>query len=91
VAGPDAAGYGFTSALPTQLLKSLGPQLQPLLERAPAPPAPAPQVVDDVDETVPPRPNAPCYRTRENRWNCTLATVPQSASASRGANDMATR
>ncbi len=95
VAGPDAAAYGFTSALPTQLLKSLGPQLQPLLERAPAPPAPvpapAPQVVDDVEETVPPRPNAPCYRTRENRWNCTLAAVPQSASAaaSRGGNTLA--
>ena len=36
VAGSDAADYGFTSALPTQLLKSLAPMLQPLLERAPA-------------------------------------------------------
>ncbi len=35
VAGPDAAAYRFTSALPTQLLKSLAPLLQPMLERAP--------------------------------------------------------
>jgi cell division protein FtsI/penicillin-binding protein 2 len=30
---PYAARYKFTSALPTQLLKSLGPQLLPVLER----------------------------------------------------------
>ncbi|HEY9537914.1 MAG TPA: transglycosylase domain-containing protein, partial [Kiloniellaceae bacterium] len=39
VAGPDSADYRFTSALPTQLLRSLAPQLQPLLERAPKAPA----------------------------------------------------
>ena len=32
VAGPRAANYRFTSALPTQLLKSLTPALQPLLD-----------------------------------------------------------
>ncbi|MET3917563.1 membrane peptidoglycan carboxypeptidase [Variovorax sp. OAS795] len=31
---PHAARYRFTSALPTQLLKSLGPQLLPVLERS---------------------------------------------------------
>lgn len=31
VHGPDAANYRFTSALPAQLLKSLAPALQPLL------------------------------------------------------------
>ncbi len=31
VHGPDAANYRFTSALPSQLLKSLAPALQPLL------------------------------------------------------------
>jgi membrane peptidoglycan carboxypeptidase len=31
---PYAARYRFTSALPTQLLKSLGPQLLPVLERS---------------------------------------------------------
>jgi len=31
---PHAARYKFTSALPTQLLKSLGPQLLPVLERS---------------------------------------------------------
>jgi membrane peptidoglycan carboxypeptidase len=33
VAGPEAARYKFTSALPAQLLKSLAPTLQPLIER----------------------------------------------------------
>ncbi|MGF1594269.1 MAG: transglycosylase domain-containing protein [Kiloniellaceae bacterium] len=36
VAGSDAAAYGFTSALPTQLLTSLAPILQPMLDRAPS-------------------------------------------------------
>ncbi len=31
VAGQDAAGYGFTSALPVQVLKGLAPRLMPLL------------------------------------------------------------
>ena len=30
---PHAARYRFTSALPVQLLKSLGPQLLPVLQR----------------------------------------------------------
>jgi len=34
VSEPYAARYRFTSALPTQLLKSLGPQLLPVLERS---------------------------------------------------------
>jgi hypothetical protein len=33
VSEPHAARYRFTSALPTQLLKSLGPQLLPVLDR----------------------------------------------------------
>lgn len=41
-AGPHAANYTFTSALPVQLLKSLVPTLLPLLEsRAPEAPLPA--------------------------------------------------
>lgn len=36
VAGPKAAGYGFTSALPVQIMKSLAPALQPLIDSAPA-------------------------------------------------------
>jgi membrane peptidoglycan carboxypeptidase len=44
VIGPDAARYRFTSALPVQILKSMGPLLLPALEpgasnRCPAPPA----------------------------------------------------
>lgn len=46
VIGPDAAGYRFTSALPVQILKSMGPVLAPHLEPAGAdrcpPPPPAP-------------------------------------------------
>ncbi|WP_246312187.1 transglycosylase domain-containing protein [Pseudaquabacterium terrae] len=46
VQGPEAARYRFTSALPVQLLKSLGPQLMPLLHQqacpAEPPPLPAP-------------------------------------------------
>jgi membrane peptidoglycan carboxypeptidase len=37
VSGPAAAKYKFTSALAVQLLKSMAPQLQPLLNKAPAP------------------------------------------------------
>jgi membrane peptidoglycan carboxypeptidase len=36
VAGPEAARYKFTSALPAQLLKVLAPTLQPLIKRASA-------------------------------------------------------
>jgi membrane peptidoglycan carboxypeptidase len=35
VPGPKAAEYGFTSSLPTQILRALGPSLRPLIE-APA-------------------------------------------------------
>src|SRR3546814_5817230 len=53
VAGPDSADYRFTSALPTQLLRSLAPQLQPLLERAPkAPAVAAPPIAESDDGTV---------------------------------------
>ena len=38
VSGPPAARYRFTSALAVQLLKSMAPQLQPLIDKAPAPP-----------------------------------------------------
>lgn len=34
VSGAEAAGYQFTSSLPTQVLKTLGPTLRPLFERA---------------------------------------------------------
>lgn len=34
VRGPEAARYRFTSALPAQLLKSLAPTLQPLIDRS---------------------------------------------------------
>ncbi len=37
VSGPAAAKYKFTSALAVQLLKSMTPQLQPLIDKAPAP------------------------------------------------------
>jgi membrane peptidoglycan carboxypeptidase len=46
VSGEAAAKYKFTSALAVQLLKSMAPQLQPLLDKAPAPSValPAPDV-----------------------------------------------
>ena len=37
VSGAAAAKYKFTSALAVQLLKSMAPQLQPLIDKAPAP------------------------------------------------------
>src|SRR3546814_837088 len=37
VEGADAARYRFTSALPTQLFKSLTPILEPLVQRPPTP------------------------------------------------------
>jgi membrane peptidoglycan carboxypeptidase len=37
VSGPAAAKYKFTSALAVQLLKSMAPQLQPLLDKVPQP------------------------------------------------------
>jgi hypothetical protein len=33
VKGPEAANYSFTSALPAQILKILGPTLAPLVQR----------------------------------------------------------
>lgn len=83
VAGPDAAGYGFTSALPTQLLQSLAPLLQPLLERAP--PALRPGVIAGRPaKPSPRRVGLPCETTGENRWRCSLQGVMQSASRSEG-------
>jgi hypothetical protein len=32
VAGPEASGFKFTSALPVQILKILAPKLMPLIE-----------------------------------------------------------
>jgi len=37
VSGAVAAKYKFTSSLAVQLLKSMTPQIQPLLDKAPAP------------------------------------------------------
>src|SRR3546814_815991 len=66
VAGPDSADYRFTSALPTQLLRSLAPQLQPLLERAPkAPAVAAPPIAESDDGTVLGQAVLPCSRTEE--------------------------
>jgi hypothetical protein len=80
VAGPDAAGYGFTSALPTQLLRSLAPELQPLLERVPhAPPAGPPPIAEGVDGTVLGQVELPCRASDQHRWRCSLAGVVQSA------------
>ncbi len=44
VPGPNAYGYRFTSALPVQVLKSLAPALQPMINE--------PQVPADVPSTV---------------------------------------
>ena len=41
VAGPEAAEFGFTSSLPTQILKMLGPALTPLIT------SPPPKAVDE--------------------------------------------
>ena len=59
VMGPEAGKYRFTSALPVQILKSLGPTLLPALDpaseqRCPVPQAPAPApVVKAADEEAP--------------------------------------
>ena len=34
VPGPEAAGYGFTSSLPVQILKMMAPTLRPMIEEA---------------------------------------------------------
>ncbi len=82
VAGPDAANYGFTSALPTQLLQSLAPRLQPLIDHAPpaVPGAPDPQLItEDGDPSVLGDATPPCVTTAENLWRCSLAGALQSA------------
>jgi len=93
VAGADAVGCDFTSALPTQLLKSRDPRLQPLLDHAPpsatppsatppsaTPPLPEPQMItEDHDLTVLGDASAPCEALQDNRWHCALAGAVQSA------------
>jgi len=43
VAGPEAAEFGFTSSLPTQILKMLGPALTPLVNAPPPGEKPMPE------------------------------------------------
>ncbi len=43
VPGPEAAGYGFTSSLPVQILKILAPILKPMIEKAEGSEAPSSQ------------------------------------------------
>ncbi|MGF1631772.1 MAG: transglycosylase domain-containing protein [Kiloniellaceae bacterium] len=82
VAGPDAAAYNFTSALPTQLLKSLGPLLEPMLQR---PPEPEPQLVlqpevpHDVEASLAVPSLGSCVAAHQDRWRCSLTGVLQSA------------
>lgn len=87
VAGPDAADYGFTSALPTQLLRSLAPELQPLLDRAPQTPGVERQPIAE-GATVPVLSEAeeqPC-QADDQRARCTLVGVVQSAARETGAD-----
>ncbi|MEQ8355816.1 MAG: transglycosylase domain-containing protein [Kiloniellaceae bacterium] len=80
VAGAEAEGYGFTSALPTQLLKSLAPTLQPLLNRGPKQILPAPKLVARDIEALPlRRAESICNRTRRNGWHCSLKKVIQAS------------
>jgi len=80
VAGPEAADYGFTSALPTQLLKSLAPTLQPLLIREPQPLAERPRHEPPADQLLAERPTDPaCMQTRKTGWHCSLSPAVQSA------------
>ena len=72
VKGPDAAKYQFTSALPTQILKTLAPQLHDEINRAPRvgtscaadaplrppPAAPAPQIAPDEVQPIEVKPEA---------------------------------
>ncbi len=48
VVGPDAANYRFTSALPVQILRSMGPVLMPHLT---PPPAPALRIDEGLSES----------------------------------------
>jgi membrane peptidoglycan carboxypeptidase len=52
VEGPKAGNYRFTSALPTQVLKSLEPKLAPLVGRAYSKPATTPQSILAVSATT---------------------------------------
>jgi membrane peptidoglycan carboxypeptidase len=51
VAGPEAAEFGFTSSLPTQILKMLGPALTPIVN---APPPGTKATPADLVAAVPP-------------------------------------
>jgi membrane peptidoglycan carboxypeptidase len=80
VAGSDAAGYGFTSALPTQLLRSLAPELQPLLERAPHAPAVERQpIAEGLDGTVLGQAERSCREAAADQRRCGAAGGVQSA------------
>ncbi|HWN80866.1 MAG TPA: hypothetical protein VNM87_02105, partial [Candidatus Udaeobacter sp.] len=54
VAGPEAAEFGFTSSLPTQILKMLGPALTPIVNAPP--PGEKAEVTGDMAGTPPPGP-----------------------------------
>jgi len=80
VAGPAAADYGFTSALPTQLLRSLAPTLQPLLVREPPRVAARPRHDPPSDEALAVRRVEPsCSQARQAGWHCSLKPIVQSA------------
>lgn len=88
VAGSDAAGYGFTSALPTQLLRSLAPELQPLLERAPHAPAVERQpIAEKEDGTVLGQADLPCGAAATQPRRCGPADGIQSAAREEPAGD----
>jgi hypothetical protein len=57
VAGPEAAEFGFTSSLPTQILKMLGPALTPLVNAPP--PGTKPEDLINADFERPLGPPAP--------------------------------
>ena len=80
VAGPEAAAYSFTSALPTQLLKSLAPTLQPLLIREPQTFAERPRHEPPAAQQLAERPEgSACVQMRKSAWHCTLSPAVQSA------------
>lgn len=86
VAGPRAADYGFTSALPAQLLRSLAPELQPLLERAPDAPAPArPPVANGVETTVLGDAGESCRAGDAGRGRCAVPGMQLSAAGEEAA------
>ncbi|WP_370701708.1 transglycosylase domain-containing protein [Thauera phenylacetica] len=73
VIGPEAASYRFTSGLPVQILKSMGPLLIPHLEPAsadacrPPPLSGAPAAVGAGEEGGVPEGELPSSRVREGR------------------------